>query len=111
MHTINLHHDSATRVSAQHCGTYHYCGRPSPLGNPYRIGVDGDRATVIRKYRTWLWGRLRSGDQAIIDALSGLTDDAVLGCWCTPLPCHCDVIIRAAHWLRSELSKRMDSWK
>ena len=26
----------------------------SPLGNPFSIGVDGDRAEVIEKFRQWL---------------------------------------------------------
>jgi len=31
-----------------------YIGRPSKWGNPFAIGRDGDRATVIRKYQQWL---------------------------------------------------------
>jgi len=32
-------------------GTGCYVGRGSPLGNKFRIGVHGNRDTVIRKYR------------------------------------------------------------
>ena len=28
-----------------------YVGRPSPWGNPYRIGRDGSRAAVVAKFR------------------------------------------------------------
>src|SRR5579871_4104710 len=31
-----------------------YIGRGSRWGNPFRIGQDGDRATVIVKYERWL---------------------------------------------------------
>ena len=31
-----------------------YIGRGSKWGNPFRIGVDGDRATVIARYEAWL---------------------------------------------------------
>jgi Domain of unknown function (DUF4326) len=31
-----------------------YIGRGSKWGNPFRIGPDGDRATVISKYERWL---------------------------------------------------------
>jgi len=31
-----------------------YIGHGSKWGNPFRIGVDGDRATVIARYATWL---------------------------------------------------------
>ena len=31
-----------------------YIGRPSVWGNPFRIGKDGDRPTMIRKYAQWI---------------------------------------------------------
>src|SRR6202035_2356792 len=31
-----------------------YIGRGSKWGNPFRIGPDGDRASVITKYERWL---------------------------------------------------------
>ena len=31
-----------------------YIGRPSRWGNPFVIGRDGDRATVIAKCRAWV---------------------------------------------------------
>lgn len=31
-----------------------YIGRGSKWGNPFRIGPDGDRASVIAKYERWL---------------------------------------------------------
>jgi len=31
-----------------------YIGRGSKWGNPFRIGIDGDRAAVIAKYEWWL---------------------------------------------------------
>ena len=34
-----------------------YIGRGSKWGNPFRIGPDGDRATVIAKYERWLRGQ------------------------------------------------------
>jgi hypothetical protein len=65
-----------------------YIGRPSPWGNPFRLGVDGDRATVVRKFREFIMGphgaKLR--ERARVE-LRGKT----LGCWCAPLPCHGDV--------------------
>lgn len=35
-----------------------YVGRPSILGNPFRIGRDGGRREVVAKYRTWLAAQL-----------------------------------------------------
>jgi len=46
------------RVLNKHAAGRHdgaiYIGRGSKWGNPFRIGVDGDRATVIAKHARWL---------------------------------------------------------
>lgn len=64
--------------------------RPSPLGNPYRIGQDGSREQVIAAYERYLAGR--PDLLALIPGLRGKR----LGCWCRPLPCHGDVLARMA---------------
>jgi hypothetical protein len=69
-----------------------YVGRPSKWGNPYRIGCDGDRAEVIRKYRRYLFHQ-----PDLLAALPELTGQQ-LGCWCKPQPCHADILIRAWHY-------------
>jgi hypothetical protein len=76
-----------------------YCGQPcgrwrkSPLRNPFKEGIDGSRTEVIRKFSLHLLAKLQSGDPAITAAFDALTEDSVLGCWCKPEPCHCDVIV------------------
>lgn len=75
-----------------------YCGRPSTLGNPYEIRRDGDRDKVIGLYRRWLWCRMMARDKAVLEALGKLTAESVLGCWCSPRRCHCEVIARAWAW-------------
>lgn len=65
-----------------------YIGRPSKWGNPFVIGVDGTRAEVIEKYRSWLEDRVISR-RLNLDELRGKT----LGCWCAPKPCHGDVLL------------------
>ena len=69
-----------------------YCGRPSQWGNPYVVGKDGPRGTLIDKYEVYLREQLRIGAIPISDllALKGKT----LSCWCAPLPCHCEVIVK-----------------
>lgn len=65
-----------------------YIGRPGPWGNPFSIGKDGTREEVIEKFRDWI------KDQDLlmqeIESLRGKT----LGCWCSPQPCHGDVIVK-----------------
>lgn len=67
-----------------------YVGRPTKWGNPFKLGVDGDRDEVIRKYEEWLKAKLRQ-DAHFLDELK----DKDLACWC-PLdkPCHADVILK-----------------
>lgn len=74
--------------------------RGTPFGNPFVMGRDGDRAEVVRRYRAWLWSRLRLEPDfaAQVRALHGRD----LCCCCAPLPCHGDVLAAAAEWLASQ---------
>lgn len=73
-----------------------YVGRPGPWGNPYEIGRDGSRDDVIASYRSWLWREIETGRVALAElaSLRGKT----LGCWCSPLRCHGEVLLAAAEW-------------
>ena len=90
-----------------HVGLGEYIARPSVLGNPFRIGPDGNRAMVIEKYRQWLWARIKDHQGPEWDELQRLASIArdgelVLICWCAPLPCHGDIIKAAIEWLLSQ---------
>jgi hypothetical protein len=67
-----------------------YIGRPSKWGNPFIIGKDGDRGEVITKYEIWL-----KSQHHLLAALPELKGK-VLGCFCSPKPCHGDVLSRLA---------------
>jgi len=64
-----------------------YIGRGSKWGNPFRIGEDGNRDDVIRKYREYILKRK--------DLLMDLHElkGKVLGCFCNPLACHGDILL------------------
>lgn len=85
-----------------------YIGRPSRyykewgFGNPFVIGPDGDRKTVIGKYKNWLttgenYGNLAAKEfrrQWILENILKLKEDDILGCFCSEFEdCHGDVII------------------
>jgi len=76
----------------------------SLLGNRFVIGKDGNRGEVIEKYRRWLWGEMKKGGAAL-DELKGLAGEVMkgselkLGCCCTPLQCHAEVVKSAVEWL------------
>lgn len=68
-----------------------YIGRPSKWGNPFVLGRDGDRATIIEKYRRWVLQQPELVKD--LPKLRGKT----LGCWCAPLACHGDVLAELAN--------------
>jgi uncharacterized protein DUF4326 len=76
-----------------------YIGRPSVFGNPYRIGVDGTRIEVIQKYELWVRDRIEY-DGRFREAVKGL-HGKLLSCWCRPLPCHGDVLVKIAEELNT----------
>ena len=64
--------------------------RRTLFGNPFQIGVHGDREQVIEKYRAYFIKRLTcSTFRDKVLELKGKT----LACWCKPLACHGDVIV------------------
>jgi hypothetical protein len=68
-----------------------YIGRPSKWGNPFTIGEDGNRKEVIKKYRDYI-----INNKVLMESLPELKGK-VLGCWCSPLPCHGDVLAELAN--------------
>lgn len=65
---------------------YVYCGRPSKWGNPFVIGRDGNRNTVIEKYRQWVLTQPH-----LLNSLHEL-DEKICGCYCAPQRCHLNVL-------------------
>ena len=72
-----------------------YIARPSPLGNPYAVGVDGDRDEVIERYRGWLDARIAERDPVVCTALLGIQNGQPISCHCAPARCHGEMITEA----------------
>jgi len=91
---------SECRVLNKHATGRHdgaiYIGRGSKWGNPFRIGVDGDRATVIAKHACWL-----RDQHHLLRALDELRGKDLL-CFCAPAACHGDLLLRLANATREE---------
>ena len=68
-----------------------YIGRPGPWGNPFIIGRDGDRNTVIMKFAKWLIRSPNPRAQWMREHIRELHDKR-LGCFCSPDKCHGDVL-------------------
>jgi hypothetical protein len=63
----------------------------SKWANKFKIGRDGTREEVIAQYERWL--RAQPDLMAALPELRGKD----LACWCAPLPCHGDVLLRLAN--------------
>lgn len=82
------------KYKPDNAGDYAYIGRPSKYGNPFSIGIDGTRGEVIAKYERWI----NLPEQAELrDDIRKNLRGKILGCWCSPKPCHGDVIERIAN--------------
>jgi hypothetical protein len=70
------------------------CGRPSVWGNPYLIGVHGDRPTVLAKYRT----RLDNRPDLVNRARRELRGLRLMCPGCSlDVACHVDILIEYIH--------------
>jgi hypothetical protein len=65
-----------------------YIGRGSKWGNPFKIGIDGNRIEVIQKYEAYI-----RNNPYLISCLDELKDK-VLGCFCYPKHCHGDILLK-----------------
>eukprot|EP01117_Protostelium_nocturnum_P016715 TRINITY_DN6680_c4_g1_i1.p1 TRINITY_DN6680_c4_g1~~TRINITY_DN6680_c4_g1_i1.p1 ORF type:complete len:138 (-),score=36.24 TRINITY_DN6680_c4_g1_i1:260-673(-) len=90
-------------VDCRHSKFDVYIGRPTKnknikdiyhgkYGNPFRMESESDRAKVIKDYELWLM----SQPKLIQDAKQELKGKT-LACWCSPRPCHGDVLARVAN--------------
>ena len=67
--------------------------RRGPWGNPFIIGRDGDRATVIAKHKKWFLAQ-----PALVARAKRELRGKTLGCFCRPLfACHGDTLAEVAN--------------
>ena len=62
--------------------------RTTKWGNPFKVGVDGTQDEVIKKHLIWIKTKPH-----LMNSLHELKGKR-LGCWCAPLPCHGDNLIK-----------------
>jgi len=65
-----------------------YIGRGSKWGNPFHVGRDGTREEVIDLFEKYARGKTE-----LLAALHELEGQR-LGCFCKPLACHGDVLVK-----------------
>ena len=92
---MRRHGDLIARAKER--GLFVRVDRATPWGNTFVLGRDGDRATVIARYRDHYLPR----NPALIARLGELRGKA-LGCWCAPEACHGDVLAAETRHFRGE---------
>jgi hypothetical protein len=63
----------------------------SKWANPFRPKLPADHEEAVAAYERWL-----QSQRHLMDALHELSGRELI-CWCTPLPCHGDVLLRLAN--------------
>ncbi len=80
-------------------GSSIYIGRGSPFGNPFVIGQHHSRVPVIYMYYRYLLDRIVSNDITLIHHIMQLDARDGIYCYCSPKPCHGQVI----EWIQTLL--------
>ena len=63
----------------------------SNFANPFKIGKDGTRNEVIKKYKTYITNKLNNNEELQKELIN--LEGKNLGCWCHPEPCHGDILL------------------
>jgi len=93
--------DPGTSALVVHCKREAYdvyIGRPSAWGNPFTHIADrrtlaqfvvASRCEAIARYEAWLLAQ-----PELVERAKRELKGKVLGCWCKPLACHGDVLVK-----------------
>eukprot|EP01132_Coremiostelium_polycephalum_P002039 gene2039-2509_t len=80
-----------------------YIGRKNPLidevystkyGNPFKVGVHGDRNECIKQYRDWIF---HPDQKTLFNEAKSELRGKILGCFCSPLNCHGIILAEIAN--------------
>ena len=102
---VNVKHERCNEYIGREWGGY----SRSILANAYKIGQNGDREEVIRKYKRWLWWAYNN-DVQVQAKINNLARDVingrivVLGCWCKPSACHGDVVMDLVEYVVNSIT-------
>ncbi len=82
----------------------HYIGRGSIFGNEYshKPGTLAKFLVKTREESIECFRRDALKNKELLKAIRNLPADAVLGCFCKPLPCHGDVIVELWNEMNSK---------
>jgi hypothetical protein len=98
---INIVNKKTYKRSNKDCAVY--IGRPSKLGNQFKIEYGCSREEAINRYKIWLDQQLLSTNTSVLSKYIKVEINRILNlikvyghvdliCWCAPLACHGVVI-------------------
>ncbi len=73
-----------------------YVGRPSKWGNPYQIGSIFAGKVLTGEDCIVLYGHYLQTNKELLKNLEELRGKDLV-CWCSPLPCHADILLDLAN--------------
>lgn len=68
-----------------------YVGRPTKWGNPFIMGVHGDRDEICDDYNDWI-----VTNEYLLQNIGELRGHHLI-CWCAPKRCHADTLLYLAN--------------
>lgn len=68
--------------------------RRTKFGNPFKVGIHGKQGECVELFRQWIW---RKDQIALRRQIRAELRGKDLVCWCSPLPCHADVLMEIAN--------------
>jgi len=76
-----------------------YVGRPSKWGNPFshKDGTLAKLKVVTREEAIKRFEEFVLSNKGMVEAIKHELKGKVLGCWCSPSPCHAEVLARIAN--------------
>jgi hypothetical protein len=82
-----------------------YVGRPTLLGNPFKVTFEAQRGLMVDKYEEWLAQRMRHPNNPVYHEVMRLVEmvksgqSLALECTCAPRRCHADILKRTIEQL------------
>jgi hypothetical protein len=102
---FNIQRDKNIPADVVYIGRGSWRGQKSLCGNPFSIGVDGDRNQVCDAFEEW--ALTQPEVMAAIESLRGQD----LACFCTPYRCHGDWILKIANREQAPVPEIRESQK
>lgn len=98
MRVVNVRWDRCTHyIGQQNSYDPSEHGKFTNLENPFKLYGGVTRHSIVDAYERWA-----RSQPLVLEKIKALPRDAVIGCWCKPLACHGDIILKLWRELNNE---------